>query len=102
MNEINLLRNNDNRTDSDIEKIREFYSFLTGNVMPEKISMGRGEAPKMSGKKAFAIIWYLQEHLPVFPDHFERCYNCGEIYDTYYDGSCVEEVGKTLCGSCCS
>lgn len=100
-NEIKLLRNNDNRTDSDIEKVREFYRFLTGEEMPEKISMGRGHAPKMSEKKAFSIIWYLQEYLSVFPDTIERCNSCGELYDSNREGIYWETKGKHFCGGCC-
>jgi formylmethanofuran dehydrogenase subunit E len=99
-NEIKLLKNNDNRTDSDIEKVREFYRFLTGEEMPEKISMGRGHAPKMSEKKAFSIIWYLQEHLSIFPDTIERCSVCGELFDTNSEGIYWETKGKHYCGGC--
>jgi len=100
-NEIKLLKNNDKRTDSDIEKVREFYRFLTGEEMPEKISMGRGYAPKMSEKKAFSIIWYLQEHLSIFPDTIERCSVCGELFDTNSEGLYWETKGKHYCNGCC-
>ena len=99
-NEIKLLRNNDNRTDSDIEKVREFYRFLTGEKMPEKISMRRGHAPKMTEKKAFAIIWYLQEHLSIFPDTIERCSVCGELFDSYSEGIYWQTKGKHYCDVC--
>ena len=36
-NEIKLLKNNDKRTDSDVEKLTEFYRFLTGEEMPKSI-----------------------------------------------------------------
>lgn len=98
--EIKLLKNNDNREDSDLEKTNEFYRFLTGEEMPEKISMTRGHKPKMSEKKAFAIIWYLQEHLSILPDHIERCDICGELYDEYSSGIHWETKGKNYCGAC--
>ena len=100
-NEIKLLKNNDKRTDSDLEKVREFYRFLTGEEMPEKISIGRGRAPKMSEKKAFSIIWYLQEHLSIFPDTIEICSVCGELFDTNSEGIYWETKGKHYCGGCC-
>lgn len=99
-NEIKLLKNNDNRDDSDLEKINEFYRFLTGEEMPEKITMARGHKPKMSEKKAFAIIWYLQEHLSILPDHIERCDVCGELYDKHSSGIYWETKGKNYCGAC--
>ena len=100
-NVIKLLKNNDNRTDSDIEKVREFYRFLTGDDMPDKISIGKGHVPKMSEKKAFSIIWYLQEHLSIFPDTIERCSVCGELFDTNSEGIYWETKGKHYCGCCC-
>jgi len=41
-------------------------------------SFYKAEFSKMSPKKAYAIIYYLQEHLPVFADHIESCDNCGD------------------------
>lgn len=100
-NEIKLLKNNDNRTDSDIEKVNEFYRFLTGEEIPDGISIARGHKPKMSEKKAFSIIWFLQEHLSIFPDTIERCSVCGELFDTNSEGIYWETKGKHYCGGCC-
>lgn len=99
-NEIVLLKNNDKRTDSDLDQINEFYRFLTGYEMPEGILFGRGHAPKMSEKKAFSIINYLQEHLSIFPDDIERCNVCGTLFDTGSSGIYWESKGKHFCGSC--
>lgn len=99
--EIKLLKNNNNRTDSDIEKVIEFYRFLTGEEIPGNISMVRGHAPKMSENKAFSIIWYLQEHLSILPDNIERCNSCGGLYDTNSEGLYWETKGKHYCGVCC-
>ena len=99
-NEIKLLKNNDNRTDSDIEKVLEFYRFLTGEKRTDKTSFRRGYSPKMSEKKAFYIIYFLQEHLPLFPDTIERCSACGELFDTSSEGFYWETKGKHYCGGC--
>lgn len=99
--EITLIKNNDKRTDSDVEKLTEFYRFLTGEEMPGGIKMSRGHAPKMTEKKAWSIIWFLQEHLSVFPDHIERCDVCGELFDGWSEGIYWESKGKHFCG-CCS
>ena len=98
-NKIHLLKNNDNRDWSDVEWIQEFYDFLQG-VEPDGICFARGKVPKLSPKKAFSIIWYLQEHFPIFPDHIEPCSNCGCIYDTYSEGLYWETKNKFFCGNC--
>ncbi len=99
LNEIKLLKNNDKREDTDLEWVTEFYEFLQGNI-PEKITLGRGHNPKLSKKKAFAIIWYLQEHFPVFTDRIEKCSVCDDLYDGWSGGHYSEKQGKHYCGSC--
>lgn len=98
---IKLLKDNRGINDSDLDKLSEFYRFLTGEEMPESIRMGRGHVPKMSEKKAYSIIWYLQEHLSVFPDNIDRCNSCGELYDNWIEGIYWETKGKHYCGGCC-
>lgn len=97
--DIKLQRNNDNRNDTDIEWVREFYNFLQGKS-PDGISIGKGHKPAMTDKKAYSIIWYLQEHFPVFPDNIERCSICSELYDTDCEGLYWETKGKHYCGNC--
>ena len=99
-NQIHLLKNNDKRTDSDLEKIKEFFDFLTG-TQPDSINLGRGHKPALSEKKAFSIIWYLQEHLSIFPDQIEKCDSCGDLYDSYSEGIYWESKGRFYCGCCC-
>jgi len=98
-NEIELIKNNDNRTDSDLQWVQEFYEFLQGNI-PDQLHFGHGHAPKMTQKKAFSIIWYLQEHFPIIPDYIERCDNCGELFDSHSEGLYWETKSKHFCGSC--
>lgn len=98
-NEISLLKNNDNRTDTDLEWVNEFYKFLQGEI-PETISIGKGHKPKMSVKKAWSIIWYLQEHFPLLPDHINKCDNCDELFDCWSEGIYWETKGKHYCGCC--
>jgi len=50
------------------EWIDEFYRFLQGET-PEGMQCGKGGQPKLSEKKAFSIIWYLQEHMRILPDN---------------------------------
>ncbi len=98
-NRIQLIKNNHDRDWSALQWIEEFYIFLQGE-MPETIHMPRGHVPKMSQKKAMAIIWYLQEHMPVIPDTIERCDCCGELFDSYNSGLYWESKGKNFCDGC--
>lgn len=97
-NEIKLLKNNDNRTDSDLDKVVEFYEFLQGNS-PKCINDGK-PLIKLSKNKAFNIIWYLQEHFSIIPDHIEKCSICGDLYGRCSAGYYSEKKGKFYCGSC--
>jgi len=83
---------------TDIEKVNELYQFLTGEKIPEGMQIVKNHRPKMSGKQAFTIIWFLQEHLRVLPDNFERCDVCEEIYDSYSEGG--RKHNQFRCGSC--
>jgi hypothetical protein len=85
---IRLLKNNDNMELSDFEWARKVYEFLQDNI-------------KLSKKKAFQIIYYLQEHFPVIPDHIEQCSICGELYDSYSQGHHSELTGKFYCSEYC-
>lgn len=85
---------------TDLEWLDEFYEFLQGENIPEEIKIGKTHAPKMSKKKAMAIIWYLQEHMRVFPDNIEKCSICGDLYDTWSEGVYWESKGKFYCGHC--
>ena len=83
---------------SDIDWINEFYLYLQG----EKVDGIGGDKPyiKLSQKKAFHIIWYLQEHLRILPDNIERCDICGKLYDSNQEGLYWESKTKNLCGGC--
>lgn len=99
MKDLQLLKNNDNRKWEDKEWVDEFYQFLMGTP-PDSIKLGRGHQPKLSKAKAFAIIWYLQEHFPVIPDKIEQCSFCGDLYNTHSEGWYDERKGKSYCASC--
>jgi len=97
--QMQLLKNNDNRTFSDLEWIQELYLFLQGNV-PDGITLGRGGRPRLTQKQAFSVIWYLQEHFPLLPDEIERCDACGQLYDSYAEGNYSEKRQKHFCHMC--
>ena len=83
----------------DLQWIDEFYQFLQGKV-PDEMQCGKGNQPKLSPKKAFTIIWYLQEHLRILPDHIEQCDVCKELFNTWSEGIYWESKGKHFCGGC--
>ncbi len=78
--------------------IVEFYEFLQGKSMPEGFELR--SKPKMSAKKAFSIIYILQEHLHIIPDSFEKCDGCDDLFDTDCEGFILDDQyelnGKTL------
>jgi hypothetical protein len=56
--------------------------------------------PKLSQEIAWEVIWVLQEHLRIIPDHIERCDSCGDLFDTWCEGKYSELEGKMYCGGC--
>lgn len=87
-NEIKLIKNNDKLDLSDVEWVKMFYRFLQQEMF-------------LSNKKAFRIIYYLQEHLPVFPDHIEQCSSCDDLYDSESQGRHSDLTGKFYCCEDC-
>ena len=99
-NEIKLLKDNSGHPDfTDVDRVQEFFDFLTGTV-PDGISFGRGHQPKMSENKAWSVIWYLQEHFSIIPDHIERCSVCDVVFDSWKSGHYSEKTGKHYCTGC--
>lgn len=86
--EIELIKNNDKLELSDVEWMKRFYGILQDKM-------------KLSKNKSFGIIYYLQEHLPVFPDHIEQCNVCGELYDSHSQGHHSDLTGKFYCSESC-
>jgi hypothetical protein len=85
---IHLLKNNDDLKLSDVEWANKVYYFLLDDL-------------KLSKRKAFQIIYYLQEHFPVIPDHIEQCSKCGELYDSWSQGHHSELTEKFYCSQSC-
>jgi len=98
-NVIKLLKNNEKRDWSDLEWIQEFHNFLQGDI-PESITLSDDHRVKLTPEQSKAIIWYLQEHFPVFPDTIEMCNVCKEMYDSCSGGSHYEIEAKNYCDSC--
>ena len=94
-NQIKLQKNNDNRADTDLQWLEEFYEFLKGSN--EK---GMRLGKKLSPNQAYSVIYYLQEHLPVFPDTIEKCSVCNSLYDSNSSGHHSEKTAKHYCDNC--
>lgn len=88
-----------NEEEITLEQVQELFDFLQGTV-PEGINLGRGHKPRLTRNQAFSVIWYLQEHLGILPDHYEMCQRRGctsDLYDSWSEGcpaiyceSCVD------------
>lgn len=102
-NEFPFLKNNFQKGREDwgsVEWLEEFKSFLMGEGNPKGMTITKTDQPRLSNKKAVAIIWYLQEHLSVFPDTIESCDVCGRLFDCNSEGLYWETKSKHYCGSC--
>lgn len=84
---------------TDLDWMKELNKFLQGECS-DNIQLRRGHKPKLSVKKAFAIIWYLQEHMRILPDNIEKCDNCNDLFDHNSEGIYWESKGKNFCGGC--
>lgn len=97
MNEANK-RHSPRYNPTSIDAVKTLYDMLRGSSLPETIA---GKSPlNLTHKKAFFIIWFLQEHMGILPDHFEKCDNCKALYDSEKEGSYSEKTGKFSCGGC--
>ena len=78
-----------------LEGVQEFYEFLQGKL-PDCISMK--PSPKLTPRRAFDVIWFLQERFGLIPDYYERCVRCGVIYDSNNEGDRINY--SHYCGDC--
>ncbi len=72
-----------------LEQIQEFMTMLTGGDLPDGMTLA--DQPALTPRAAFSVIWFLQEHLRVLPDHIEQCCVCGELFDADCDGHIVAD-----------
>lgn len=83
-----------------LKTVEEFYKLLTEHEVPEGYRMP-DLPPKMTGKQAFALIWYLQEGPRVLPDHIEYCESCDCLGDSWSESfEYVKSKEMRLCESC--
>lgn len=97
MSRIKFQRQQGNIKDkSSLTLLNDFFMFLQGKC-PD--TMNVKEMPNLTKQQAFSVIYYLQEHLPVFPDTIEKCDRCGELFDLFYSGTHCDICGD-LCEGC--
>lgn len=70
-----------------LERVQKFYEFLRDDL-------------KLSPRKAFLVIYELQEEMNLIPDCFEKCKKCHCIFDTECGGCYHDETGAFLCDEC--
>jgi hypothetical protein len=81
-----------------IEDTQELFDFLTGQSLPDGFRIMH--RPKLTAKKAFSVIYVLQERFGLIPDHYEQCCECGHLFDTECEGHWHAKTGRHWCGSC--
>jgi len=93
-NRIQLFKEN-TKFDDDLDIINQVWDFLCGNERTEnKLS------PNLTEEKAWNIIYYLQEYVPIFPDTIERCNDCGNLFDAEAEGGVSDDDERIYCESC--
>ena len=78
-----------------IEQVEELYQFLQGTC-PEGIHVKH--PPRLTKRKAFNVIWFLQEHLKVLPDNYEQCCSCEDLFDSWSEGGPYQD--RSYCDNC--
>ena len=70
--------------------VQQLYDFLQGKYSPSNISQAESEKFSLTPDQAWYIIYCFQEHFGILDDRFERCKDCGEIYDSYSGGTIID------------
>jgi hypothetical protein len=68
--------------------VQQLYDFLQGKYHPENIN--DGDKPNLTADQAWHVIYCLQEHFGALDDRFEKCRECGTIYDSYEGGTTID------------
>lgn len=86
---------------TDLEFVETLFAFLQGDV-PDGIYLEATEVPSLTAEQAWTTIWYLQNTYRQVPDRIERCEICGELYDAWSEGACLDygDSPYHFCGNC--
>jgi hypothetical protein len=95
---------NDKRGLDDLQWVNELYAYLQNEELPEDAGFkDKTSGIKLDPEQAMRVIWFLQEHLRILPDHIEQCGVCSDLYDSHSDGEYLEEPYEGVhcfCGTC--
>jgi len=80
------------KTEVSLEDTEKFYQFLQG-VVPECLTLVA--PPILTAEQAFSVIYYLQEIMHIIPDKYEKCRECGDLFD-----SCEGGCAAMFCDGC--
>lgn len=80
------------------DEVVKLYNFLQGK--PIETLCAFSNKLNLSEEEAYSIIYYLQEEMHLIPDHYERCGECGRIYDSDKEGMYSEASNRLLCDDC--
>lgn len=89
------------KNQSDLDRTKELFQFLQGKVS-EGYTIPVKEIPKLTADQAWTVIWYLANQYWQVTDHVERCCVCGDLYDSWSSGNCLD-FGKAphhFCENC--
>lgn len=79
------------------EQVEQLFAYLTEGTLPEGCT---ARHPRLSKRKAFSVIWYLQEILEVLPDFMDQCCKCGDLFNSEREGHVDEKSGREYCDNC--
>lgn len=78
----------------DVEEVSKFFNWLQGKGT--ECSITSEYQPQLSPEEAFSVIYYLQEEMEILPDNIEMCRECGELFDSDAEGTCISEESKRI------
>jgi hypothetical protein len=83
----------------DEQEVDDLFKYLQG-IVPDRVHVPEAELACLDKKQAFAVIYFLQEHLHLIADKWEQCSVCLDLYDSNEDGYYVEADFAHYCEGC--
>jgi hypothetical protein len=85
----------------DLELTQKLFDLLQGHV-PDDCRIAPEAVPNLTPDQAWTVIWWLGNQYWQVTDRIDRCNICGELYDDYYSGECLDwgEPPYHVCDGC--